>query len=85
MSEEQRRRNREQMPNVAAMLDQFRKSNPGLGFKVLWAKDLQTGVEVGKREVPDPDRVWPVPDGLGRKQEAAPTPSWQQTKRGRRK
>jgi hypothetical protein len=41
-------RNREAMPNVAAMLDQIRKSNPGLAFKVIGAEDKITGKKVGK-------------------------------------
>jgi hypothetical protein len=39
-------RNRQAMPNVAAMIDEWREHFPTL--KVIWAKDLVTGVEVGK-------------------------------------
>jgi hypothetical protein len=41
-------RNREEMPNVAAMLDQIRKANPGLAFKVIGAEDKTTGKKIGK-------------------------------------
>lgn len=41
-------RNRELMPNVAALIDEFRAANPGIDFKVVHAIDEQTGVEIGK-------------------------------------
>lgn len=41
------RKNREEMPNVAAMLDQIRKKNPDLVFKVIGAEDLVTGKKIG--------------------------------------
>lgn len=43
----QAEKNRQEMPNVAAMLDQIRKSNPELAFKVIGAEDLETGKKVG--------------------------------------
>lgn len=46
--EEQAQRNRQQMPNVAKVVDEFRDVF-GPGVRVLWAKDLETGVEAGKR------------------------------------
>lgn len=58
--EEQRKRNRELMPNVAKMMDEWREVFPDV--KLIWAKDLETGHEVGKRSVIDPDRlVKPTP------------------------
>lgn len=58
--EEQRRRNRELMPNVAKMMDEWREVFPDI--KLIWAKDLETGHEVGKKSVVDPDRlVIPTP------------------------
>lgn len=41
-------RNRELMPNVAAMIDEFR-SQCDIPFKVVYAHDGQTGHEVGTR------------------------------------
>lgn len=41
-------RNRELMPNVAALIDEFRAANPGIDFKVVHAIDEQTGYEIGK-------------------------------------
>lgn len=46
-TEEQRKRNRELMPNVAKMMDEWRAVFPDL--KLIWAKDLETGHEVGKK------------------------------------
>ena len=53
--EEQRKRNRELMPNVARMMDEWREVFPDV--KLIWAKDLETGHEVGKKSVVDPDRL----------------------------
>lgn len=59
-TEEQRRRNRELMPNVARMMDEWRAVFPDV--KLVWAKDLETGHEVGKKSNVDPDRlVKPTP------------------------
>jgi hypothetical protein len=60
MRREQAERNRQLMPNVAAMMDEFRKTFPDC--KLLYAKDFVTGHEVGKKEEPDPDKVFTVPD-----------------------
>lgn len=54
-------KNRELMPNVAKMVDEWREHFPGL--KVVWAKDLVTGHEAGKRRDPDPDKVFTIPEG----------------------
>jgi hypothetical protein len=59
MSESQRQRNRELMPNVAAMIDEWKIHFPGL--KVIWAIDHETGHEVGKKEEPDPSKVFVIP------------------------
>lgn len=47
--EEQAKRNRERMPAVAAMVDEFREVFGHDGVRLLWGKDLTTGVEVGKQ------------------------------------
>lgn len=57
---EQANRNRERMPNVAAVVDEFRKFFPDL--KVIWAEDKQTGVSVGKKS--QPENVWVIPEGF---------------------
>ncbi|MFN6304360.1 MAG: hypothetical protein ACK42H_19410 [Planctomycetota bacterium] len=54
-TEEQRKRNRELMPNVAKMMDEWRAVFPDL--KLIWAKDLETGHEVGKKSYVDPNRL----------------------------
>ena len=59
MRREQAERNRKLMPNVAEMIDELRKDFPDL--KLLYAKDLVTGHEVGKKEEPDPDKVFTIP------------------------
>ena len=51
-------RNRELMPNVAALIDEFRAANPGLDFKVVYAIDEQTGMEIGK---PPSGNVFTIP------------------------
>jgi len=45
--EEQARKNREEMPNVAEMLDKIRAANPGLSAKVIGAEDKVTGKKIG--------------------------------------
>jgi uncharacterized protein (DUF849 family) len=45
--EEQAKKNREEMPNVAAMLDRIREANPDLAFKVIGAEDKVTGKKIG--------------------------------------
>ena len=46
--DQQKKTNRQEMPNVAAMLDQIRKANPDLAFKVIGAEDKVTGKKVGR-------------------------------------
>jgi len=41
------KRNRQEMPNVAAMLDQIRAANPKLAYKVVGAEDKVTGKKIG--------------------------------------
>jgi hypothetical protein len=45
--EEQKRKNREEMPEVAKLMDQINARFPG--SKLIWAKDLTTGKEIGKK------------------------------------
>lgn len=59
LREEQRKKNRELMPNLAALVDEFREQFPDA--KLIWGKDMVTGHEVGKKEEPDPDKVFVVP------------------------
>lgn len=59
MSEAQRQRNRELMPNVAKLVDEWKEFFPDL--KVIYAKDFETGHEVGKQEEPDPSKVFVIP------------------------
>jgi hypothetical protein len=49
----EREKNRLEMPNVAAMLDELRERCPSLTFKVLGAEDLVTGKRVGKLDESD--------------------------------
>lgn len=56
---EKAEQNRKLMPNVAAIMDELRKDFPDC--KLLYAKDLETGHEVGKQDTPDPDKVFVVP------------------------
>jgi hypothetical protein len=57
-AEQKRNRNRELMPNVAEMVDEWRKFFPGL--KVIWAEDLETGHSVGTK--PEPEKhVFEIP------------------------
>jgi hypothetical protein len=45
--EEQKQKNREQMPEIAKLMDQINAKYPG--SKLIWAKDLTTGKEIGKK------------------------------------
>lgn len=72
-----RQRNRELMPNVAALIDEWKEQFPDL--KVIWAKDLVTGHEVGKREEPDPSKVFAIPVDY------FPTTNRETPKKGRKK
>lgn len=78
--EEQRRRNREAGPNLAAMVDDLMKQFPG--SKVMWGKDLITGFEVGKRpEDVDPDKVFRIPPGYNPTREVVETKRKKETKK----
>jgi hypothetical protein len=57
MLEEQRRNNRAQMPNLAALVDEVREVFPDA--KLIWGEDLETGKSVGKK--PDDSNVFVVP------------------------
>jgi hypothetical protein len=59
LREEQRQKNRALMPNLAALVDEFREQFPD--SKLIWGKDLVTGHEVGKKPEIDPDKVFTVP------------------------
>jgi hypothetical protein len=47
--EDERRRNRERMPNLAALMDDWREQFPDA--KLIWGEDLETGVSVGTKPV----------------------------------
>lgn len=70
-------RNRELMPNVAALIDEFRAANPGIDFKVVHAIDEETGVEVGKPF--DEKNVFTIPPDY------YPTRTVELTKKGKQK
>lgn len=55
--EEQKQKNREQMPAVAKLMDEVNARFPG--SKLIWAKDLTTGKEIGKKS--DPKNIWVIP------------------------
>lgn len=57
--EEEKRKNREKAPNLAALVDELREQFPGM--KLIWGQDLVTGVEIGKKDEPDPDKVFTIP------------------------
>jgi hypothetical protein len=76
-AEAKRQRNRELMPNVAALVDEWKEQFPDL--KVIWAKDLVTGHEVGKKEEPDPSKVFVIPPNY------FPTSSRETPKKGRKR
>lgn len=46
--DKQAKKNREEMPEVAAMLDRIREANPDLAFKVIGAEDKTTGKKIGR-------------------------------------
>lgn len=54
-------RNRELMPNVAALVDEFREFFHDL--KVIYAEDLETGKSVGRKPEP-PTNSWVIPEGF---------------------
>ena len=45
--EDQKKKNREDMPEVAKLMDQINAKYPN--SKLIWAKDLTTGKEIGKK------------------------------------
>ena len=47
IKEQQRQKNREEMPAVAKLMDEINARYPG--SKLIWAKDLTTGKEIGKK------------------------------------
>jgi hypothetical protein len=47
MREEQRRKNRELMPNLAALMDEIKEQFPDA--RLVWGEDLETGHTVGKK------------------------------------
>jgi hypothetical protein len=57
MIEEQRKKNREAMPEVAKLMDEINAKFPG--SKLIWAKDLATGKEIGKKS--EPKSFWVIP------------------------
>jgi len=58
LREEQRKKNREEMPEIAKLMDEINAKYPG--SKLIWAKDLSTGKEIGKRSVEK--NVFVIPD-----------------------
>lgn len=57
MREEQRRKNRELMPNLAALMDEIKEQFPDA--KLIWGEDLGTGHVVGKK--PENENVFTIP------------------------
>ena len=57
MREEQRRKNRELMPNLAALMDEIKEKFPDA--KLVWGEDLVTGHKVGKK--PEHENVFTIP------------------------
>ncbi len=54
-------KNRELMPNAAALIDEMRQTL-GVSFKVVYVKDAVTGFEAGQSpDLIDPDKVFNVP------------------------
>ena len=47
--EEQRKKNRAEFPDIAKMMDEINAQFPG--SKLIWAKDLATGKEIGKKPI----------------------------------
>ena len=57
MREEQRQKNRELMPNLAALVDEIKDQFPDA--KLIWGEDLVTGHKVGKK--PENENVFVIP------------------------
>lgn len=49
LQKEKRQKNREDFPEIAKMMDEINARFPG--SKLIWAKDLATGKEIGKKPV----------------------------------
>ncbi|MFN7323055.1 MAG: hypothetical protein ACK5SP_02160 [bacterium] len=60
------------MPNVARMMDEWRAVFPDC--RLIWAKDLETGHEVGKKSEVDPDRLVQFSPEWNPQQTLTPTP-----------
>jgi hypothetical protein len=58
LREDQRKKNREEMPWVAKLMDEVNEKYPD--SKLIWAHDLLTGKEIGKRPVEK--NVFVIPD-----------------------
>jgi hypothetical protein len=63
--DEQKKKNREQMPEIAKLMDQVNARFPG--SKLIWAKDLTTGKEIGKKS--DEKNLFQIPASYGQKSE----------------
>ena len=63
--EEQKKKNREQMPEIAKLMDQVNARFPG--SKLIWAKDLTTGKEIGKKT--EEKNLFQIPASYGQKSE----------------
>lgn len=59
MREEQRRKNREAAPNLAALMDEVREKFGEFQPKLIWGVDLVTGHEVGEK--PDESNAFRIP------------------------
>ncbi len=57
MRQDERRKNRQQMPNLAALVDELREQFPGA--KLVWGQDLVTGHSIGQR--PDESNAFQIP------------------------
>lgn len=49
INQEKRLKNREEFPEIAKLMDEINAKYPG--SKLIWAKDLATGKEIGKKSV----------------------------------
>ena len=58
LREEQRKKNREEMPVIAELMDKINAKYPG--SKLIWAKDYTTGKEIGKKSVET--KAFVIPD-----------------------
>jgi len=57
--DEEKKKNRDAAPNLAALVDEIREQFPGA--KLIWGKDEVTGVEIGTKEVVDESKVFTIP------------------------